>query len=76
MESRRVSRCTFVHFLRKVVKKHVSHIDEIHMLSQLGSLLRRRELVELSRAHLDELREAWSLEQRVSRQPWWHNHLV
>ena len=43
---------------RWVVKKHVSHVDEVHKLSQLGSLLRKRELVELGGAHLNELHEA------------------
>ena len=43
---------------RWVIKKHVSHVDEVHMLGQVGPLLQRRELVRLSGAHLDELREA------------------
>jgi len=43
---------------RWVIKKHVSHVYEVHMLSQLGSLLQKRELVELGGAHLNELHEA------------------
>jgi len=42
----------------KTVVLHGDCVVRSMFLSQLGSLLQRRKLVELGRAHLNELREA------------------
>ena len=52
---------------RRVVKKHVTHVEEVHMTQPI-LFLQRRKLVELGGAHLYELRKGSSLGQRVRRQ--------